>query len=176
MNMSDYEWADTFRQCYEKAVKLYRHGNRQPDTYFDQSESAFLSSIGCTAQELFDYAEDWCQEETPSFATVLLIAAARRDYFMVIQHGQRSSRTIPMSEFPAKSAEVAGFAWLPRLIVKARAKLRGEMPPELMYGCGGDRAFLSKTGIHPADFLRVTWSAGEDDRKIVAYVQSKVRA
>jgi hypothetical protein len=61
------------------------------------------------------------------------------------------------------------------LIVKARAKLRGEMPTELMYGCGGDRAFLRKTGIHPADFLRVTWAAGEDDRKIVAYVQSKVR-
>ena len=34
---------------------------------------------------------------------------------------------------------IDGIAWLPRILVKARLKLRGEMPADLMYGCGGDR-------------------------------------
>ena len=66
---------------------------------------------------------------------------------------------------------MAGVAWLPRLIAKARAKLRGEMPGELMYGCGGDRAFLRRVNIHPADFLREVWSARDDDEKIIEYVK-----
>jgi hypothetical protein len=47
------------------------------------------------------------------------------------------------------------------------------MDPDTMFGCGGDRAFLSKYDIHPADFLRVVWAAGDDDQKILAYVKSK---
>ena len=66
---------------------------------------------------------------------------------------------------------MAGFAWLPRQIVKARAKLRGEMPAELMYCCGGDRAFFKKVNIDPSDFLRVVWAAREDDHKIIEYVK-----
>jgi len=62
-------------------------------------------------------------------------------------------------------------ARLPRLIEKAKAKLRGEMPPELMYCCGGDRAFLREHGIHPADFLREVWAAGDDTKKILQYVR-----
>jgi hypothetical protein len=65
---------------------------------------------------------------------------------------------------------------LPRLIAKARAKLRGEMPPDLMYCCGGDRAFLNKVGIHPADFLRTVWSARDDDRKVIDWVKAKARS
>ena len=49
------------------------------------------------------------------------------------------------------------------------------MPDELMYGCGGDRAFLKKVQIHPADFLRTVWSARDDDHKIIAYVQQCAR-
>ena len=39
-----------------------------------------------------------------------------------------------MDDFPAKADEVEGIAWLPRLIVKARAKLAGQLPADLMYG------------------------------------------
>jgi hypothetical protein len=42
-----------------------------------------------------------------------------------------------------------------------------------MYCCGGDRAFLSKHDIHPADFLRVVWAAGDDDQKILEHVKSR---
>ena len=168
--MHDYDWADEFRRCYDKALDLYRAGNREPASYFDATATAFLVSIGCSAQEVYDFAEDWCSAQEPSFGTALLVTAARRDYFFIVQKGQLSSRTVPVSEFPPKDAETAGFAWLPRIIAKARAKLRGEMPVELMYCCGGDRAFLSKVNIHPADFLRVVWSARDNDRKIIEYV------
>jgi hypothetical protein len=39
-----------------------------------------------------------------------------------------------------------------------------------MFGCGGDRAFLMACDVHPADFLRHVWAAGEDDTKIIALV------
>ena len=59
-----------------------------------------------------------------------------------------------------------------RIIEKARAKLRGEMPDELMFCCGGDRAFLRKIDLHPADFLREVWAAGDDTQRVVRYVKS----
>ncbi len=171
MNVSHYDWADTFRVCYEKAVSLYRLGNRQAASFFRAEEIHFLTSIGHTPQEVYDFAEDWVCNEAPSFSTALLIAAVRRDFFMVVQHGKPSGRVIPESAFPARDAELAGFRWLPRIIAKARAKLHGELPAELMYGCGGDRAFLRSAHIHLADFLRVVWSARDDERKICAYVK-----
>lgn len=174
--MNDYQWAETFRHCYDKAVTLYRLGNRKAASYFSPEETAFLASIGCTAQELYDFAEDWCRDETPSFGTTLLITAARRDFFLTIQKGKPPTGTIRMEDLPAKDAEVDGFRWLPRILSKARAKLRGEMPSELMYGCGGDRAFLRKVNIHPADFLRVVWAAREDDQKVIDYVKKSAAA
>ncbi len=78
-----------------------------------------------------------------------------------------------MAALPAKDAELEGIPWLPRLIDKAEAKLRGEMPADLMYDCGGDRQFFKKHDRHPADFLRVTWAAKGDARKILRYVRGK---
>ena len=169
--MHDYDWTERFRQSYNKAVDAYRAGGRDAGKMFQSAELAFLANIGCSAQEAYDFAEDWCVDGEPSFGTALLITAARRDYFIVEQGGQPSWRMMSMEDFPAKDAVVAGYAWLPRLIAKARAKLRGEMPPELMYGCGGDRAFLKKVNVHPADFLRVVWWAKDDDSAIIEYVE-----
>lgn len=164
--MNTYSWDTAFRKLWEKAVAQYAAGNRQPATYHD----VLLDEIGYTAQELYDFAEDWVKYQEPPFETALLIAAARRDYFLVVQKGQRSTKRIRMEDLPAKTAAVAGLEWLPRVIEKARAKLRGEMPEDLMYGCGGDRSFFKKVNIHPADFLRVVWAAHYDDQKIINYV------
>ena len=169
--MNHNAWADTFRECYVHAVAEYQGGNRQSASYFSPEQTTFLAGIGCASQELYDFAEDWCNSQDPSFATVLLITAARRDYFYTIQQCQPASRIIAMSELPPKDAALAGFRWLPRQIAKARAKLAGAMPPELMYGCGGDRAFFKSVKVHPADFLRVVWAAQGDDQKIIAYVR-----
>ena len=173
--MRAYDWVEQFQSCYNDAVKAFAAGNRDRRRYFNREQLAFLESIGCSAQEVYDFAEDWCGGQAPDFGTVLLITAARRDFFLVVQNGQPSAKRIRPEDLPAKDAAVAGFAWLPRIIEKARAKLRGEMPDELMYGCGGDRAFLKKVQIHPADFLRTVWSARDDDHKIIAYVQQCAR-
>lgn len=46
-----------------------------------------------------------------------------------------------------------------------------------MFGCGGDRNFLEKNGdIHPADFLRNLWAAGEDDAKFLEWVKIRSAA
>jgi len=165
--MHNYDWVETFQQCYDKALRQYQAGQRGAATFFNATDRAFLQSIGHTAQELYDYVEDAGEL---SFGTALLIASARRDYFVVIQKGKPTGRTIAMADLPPKDAAVAGLTWLPRIIAKARAKLRGEMPAELMYGCGGDRAFLQKVDIHAADFLRTVWAARDDDQKIIAWV------
>ena len=173
--MNPYDWAEEFRELFEKSVLAYRGGKRDAGSLFSPKQKAFLATLGATPQEIFVFVEDHARGGEPSLEATLLVTAVRRDYFLFEQQGRWSQRVVAMASLPAKSAAVDGIAWLPRLIVKARAKLRGEMPPELMYGCGGDRPFLRGVNIHLADFLRVVWAAGEDDRPVVEYVQRAMR-
>jgi hypothetical protein len=53
---------------------------------------------------------------------------------------------------------------------KAYAKLKGELPAETMYGCGGDRNFFKNNNIHPADFLRAAWAYEGDASKLIDWV------
>jgi hypothetical protein len=77
-----------------------------------------------------------------------------------------------MDDLPPKDAEVEGIAWLPRLIPKAEAKLRGEMPPDLMYGCGGDRKFFKTHHVDAADFLQKVWDTSGNQADIVAWIKA----
>ena len=77
---------------------------------------------------------------------------------------------IDESSLPARTEAVRGITWLPRLLPKARAKLRGELPPSLMYGCGGDRKFFKERDILPAEFLSLVWRHEADDAAIVDWV------
>jgi hypothetical protein len=171
--MSNYDWPDEFRKAYEAASNRYGKGERVPQKLFSKGELEFLASIGCTAQELFDFIDDLARYGEPNYETTLLTTAVRRDYFLLVQNGVPSGKTISMSSLPAKTAEVDGIAWLPRLIEKARIKLRGEMPDELMYGCGGDRPFLRGMNVELAEFLRLVWLCGNDNAKIVQYVKTR---
>ncbi len=63
--------------------------------------------------------------------------------------------------------------WLLRILPKARAKLRGELPASMMYGCGGDRRFFKENDILPAEFLALIWRAGADDAAIIAWVKRR---
>ena len=79
---------------------------------------------------------------------------------------------ITAADLPTFGDELGGMAYLPRILRKARAKLRGELDPDIMFCCGGDRKFLREHGgIHPADFLRQVWAAGDNDMKIVEFVR-----
>ena len=107
----------------------------------------------------------------PDLETVLDVQRIRRDYFLGILHGKWTGQVVPMSALPLKTEAVDGIAWLPRLIVKARLKLRGEMPPDLMYGCGGDRPFLRRMGFTLPGFLERVRDCGDDDLAIVEAVK-----
>ena len=169
--MDNYNWAKTFGDLFADALDAYRAGKQDADKMFGASEREFLKSIGATPQDIFDFVEDTFHGGEPGAETALLVTAVRRDYFLAMQKGKLTTSVIDMDKLPSKSAELAGIEWLPRIIEKAKAKLHGEMPPELMYVCGGDRAFLREHGIHPADFLRQVWAAGNDLARIVDYVK-----
>ena len=83
-----------------------------------------------------------------------------------------STKVVAAGTLPPKPAEMDGIPWLPRIIAKGEAKLRGEMDPDTMFGCGGDRAFCSRHHLHPSDFLRVVWAANGDTARVLAFVKT----
>ena len=168
-------WNDTFLALFDRCAALYRGGDDNFEGYYTAEDLSFLASIGCRQREFFDFVEDYCGENTPSPATALLVAAVRRDYFLTVQHGKPSGEAdLTRDDVSSFGAELAGIHYLPRILAKARAKLRGTLDPDLMFGCGGDRNFLSKNGdIHPADFLRQVWAAGDNDSQVAEWVSKQ---
>jgi hypothetical protein len=175
MPASNYTWDAAFLDLFDRCTVKYRAGRTDFTGWFNDADSALLRSIGCQPREFFDFIEDYCNYDgQPSAATALLIAAARRDYFLTIQDGKLSTHVVHPDTLPPKpDASLGGIPWLARITVKARAKLRGEMHPDTMYGCGGDRRFLSEHQAHPADFLRAVWAAGDDDQKVLTWLQGQ---
>lgn len=166
-------WNDTFLTLFQRCLALHANGNKDFTSYYSAQDKAFLASIGYKEREFYDFVEDLNDYHEPTASTALLIAAVRRDYFLTIQKGQLSANVVGMEDLPTFGDTVAGIAYLPRILVKARAKLRGELDPDVMYGCGGDRNFLRTHGDkHPADFLRHVWAADADDQAIVQYLTS----
>jgi hypothetical protein len=161
------DWKLEFRKVWERGVAAWKAGRNSADTMFAPADVAFLAGIGCTAQELYDFVDDSLGYDDLDFETALAVTAIRRDYFLNVMHGKPTGRVVPMDALPAKSAEVDGIAWLPRLIAKARIKLRGELNPDLMYGCAGDRPFLRDHGMTLPQFLQLVRDKGDDDRAIV---------
>jgi hypothetical protein len=164
-------WSEQFRAVYDRAMSAFRSGRSSVATLCDPADTAFLLSSGCSVQELYDFVEDAVDYGDPDFETVLEVQMIRRDYFLGVLHGRWTGQVVPMSALPLKTDAVDGVAWLPRLIVKARLKLRGEMPPDLMYGCGGDRPFLRRMGLTLPGFLELVRDCGDDDAAIVEAVK-----
>ena len=86
------------------------------------------------------------------------------------------SNQVSVSELPARSDSLGGITWLPRILRKARGKLLGELPNEIMYCCGGDRHFLETHDIHPSEFLRVVWANWDNDHGVLEFVKSRSSA
>ena len=167
-----YLWTQQLRPIYDKAVDLYRQGNRDLESYFTPEETSFLTSVGLRPINLYDYAEDLVNYGEPDWNTVLLIMAARRDYFLYHQHGVTANTVTDAAELPPKPEELDGIPWLPRIIAKATCFLKGGLCHEIMYGCGGDRRFLKEHDIHPADFLWMVWATEGDHGKILTFVRN----
>jgi Domain of unknown function (DUF5069) len=174
--MSHYTFAATFRMVYDRAAARYAQGGATAATLGSPTDIAFLAANGITAQHLFDYIEDFANHGEPNFEQALGIELVRRDYFINAQLSRPSTTVLDPATLPAKSASVRGIEWLPRLLPKARAKLRGELPASLMYGCGGDRAFFKAHDILPHEFLNLVWRAGEDEAPIIEWVTNRSSA
>ncbi len=169
--MKHYSFPEKFRALYDQAVARYAAGTRGADAICTAEEKSFLAANGITSQHLYDYAEDHNgYGGEPGFAHALGIELVRRDYFLSVQGGRALGVTLDDSKMPGKAEAVRGIAWLPRLLPKARAKLRGELPASLMFGCGGDRAFFKQHDIMPAEFLALVWRHEKDDAAIIDWV------
>jgi len=168
-------WNESFLALFERCLVKYRGGNGDYLSYYSDEDLGFLAGIGYQPREFFDFVEDFADGGDPTPSTALLVAAVRRDYFLVVQNGELSKApALTRDHVPAKDSVLEGITYLPRIIAKAKAKLRGELDPDLMFCCGGDRRFLRENGqIHPADFLRRVWAAGDDTAKLVAWVKSQ---
>ncbi|MGA7394590.1 MAG: hypothetical protein WBV90_06710 [Terrimicrobiaceae bacterium] len=164
-------WTKQLRAIYDKAISLYREGNRDDASYFTEDETSFLASVGLRPINVYDYAEDFVTSGEPDWETYLLIAAARRDHFLFEQQGVAGKAEIRPDELPPKRATLDGIPWLPRIIKKASCFLEGALCHDIMYCCGGDRHFLREHALHPADFLRVVGAAKGDNQKILAFVK-----
>ena len=162
--MKHFDFPRKFRAIYDQAVALHAQSARSADQICSAADRAYLAANGISAQNLFDYAEDhngYNGEPGPELA--LAIELVRRDYFLNAQQGRTSTVVLDDTNLPGKTDAVRGIAWLPRLLPKARAKLRGELPPSLMYSCGGDRRFFKEHDILPAEFLNLVWRLESDD-------------
>ena len=172
--MNHYDYQSRLKAIWLEATEKYKAGNRQPDSYFDEATLADLASVGLNTMDVYDYVEDYLSGGEPDFETFIMVCEARRDYFITIQEGKASDQTLDSSTLPAKDLEVNGIVWLPRIMPTVLAKLRGELPPETMYGCGGDRRFFKANNIHPAEFLRVAWAYEDEPKKIIKWVEARI--
>lgn len=172
--MKHYEFQKTFREIYDRAVATYAKGQRGADSFFSADEKAFLAANGITPQHIYDYAEDQNNYAEPGYDLALSIELVRRDYFLNVQNGKPSGTKLDETKLPGKDESVQNIGWLPRIMPKARAKLRGELPESLMYCCGGDRKFFKTNDINPAEFLSLVWRSGDNDDAIVSWVAQRI--
>lgn len=174
--MAHYTFPKEFRALYVDAVALYAQGKRGADTFFNAGQRAWLAANGIAAQALYDYAEDQNNEDEPGYDHALAIEVIRRDYFFNVQGGVASKVVADPATWPGKSEAINGIEWLPRILPKARAKLRGELPASMMYCCGGDRHFFQTHDILPAEFLNLVWRHEKDDQALIDWVTKRSRA
>jgi hypothetical protein len=169
--MENNQWKATFKEIFNRAAAAWKSGKRSAQTMFVEEDKSFLMTIGCTAQELFDFVDDHFQYGDPDYSCIESVAEIRKEYFQSVMRGASSGHVASMQSLPPKTAAVDGREWLPRIIEKARLKLRGEMPPELMYGCAGDRMFVQSVHMTLPQFLKLVWDAGNDTQHIVDSVK-----
>ena len=95
-------------------------------------EREALASVGYSPQEMYAYVEDYARLGDPSPSTVLLIAAARRSFFLTVQRGIAGSTQLRETDLPSPEETLQDISYLPRIIRKAEAKLYGTLPLDLL--------------------------------------------
>ena len=110
------EWNERFVELFDRCVERYRRGDSNFVEYYSEEDLSFLHGIGCKPRELFDFVEDYVDEQNPSPTSALLIAAVRRDYLLVAPpsptaapHACRASR-VPRLTFRLASPRLTRAA------------------------------------------------------------------
>ncbi|MDO5472265.1 MAG: hypothetical protein Q4F35_02910 [Akkermansia sp.] len=173
------EWNDGFMTLFREAVERYHERPQTPASgFFLPAEVKLLSEIGYTPEEMHAYIQDYATMGDPSPSSILLIAAARRTFFLTAQRGiSGNARPVKAVDLPSADEDFQGIPYLPRIIRKAEAKLHGTLDAGLMFYDEQDRAFLREHGnIHPADFLYLAWTAHGDKQKMVKAVLTAMKA
>lgn len=166
-----YFWSGSFQRIYEAALARFQDGVRGEEAVFSEEDVEILASWGLCPIHVYDWIEDVSGGGDPDFPTALLIAAVRRDYFLYELGGRWPGFETAEASLPLREDCMGGIPWLPRILAKARCFLEGHLCHDVMYYCGGDRAFLRKHDLHAADFLRFVWASRGDDGKILRLFQ-----
>lgn len=170
--MNHYDYHTRLKALWDKGVEDYHNGGRVPGAYLTEEEQAFLSEIGANEQDLYDYTDDSIRYGEPDFEMFWAVQSMRFNYFRMIMKNRQGDYTAPMEAYSPKNAEINGIPWLPRIIEKAKRKLRGELNPDIMYGCGGDRQFCKTHNLHLAEFLQLVWTHWDNHQAIAAYIEA----
>lgn len=170
-----HNYQEELEQLWAAAVESYKDkGDHTAQTLFGEADKRFIDFIGASTQEIYDFIEDYVKYDgTPDFATFAMVQDIRKNYYYVVQKGKRSTNVLDVSSIPSKQDEVDGIAWLPRIIPKAIAKLKGELGPDIMFGCGGDRRFFNENNLHMAEFLQLVWNNMDNQKAIISYVKAR---
>ncbi|MDA8069499.1 MAG: DUF5069 domain-containing protein [Actinomycetota bacterium] len=78
----------------------------------------------------------------------------------------------PSDTIRPPQATLAGYAWLPRMLDKARAELAGAQT-ELPFGCPIDHTCMARLGINPDTVRELVTRHGNDDDAILAELRQR---
>lgn len=162
-------WAE----IHAKAVERYRGGCRQSLQLLTAEDAGFLLFCGVSQQVLLDYVEDFVHSGEPDAGTFCGIAEIRRQYFQEVLNARAAAITVREPQLPPRGEEWDGIAWLPRIAAKAGCFLAGSLCDQVMYGCGGDRAFVRKFGLTLPGFLKTVRDSGGERARILDDVRSR---
>jgi hypothetical protein len=161
-------------QLHADAMANYKAGCRSAESILPAPSLAMLRPLGISPQFLYDCVDDLSRYGEPSLDTFLELAAMRMDHFRDVLGGKSAPREVQESDLPPKSAAFDGVDWLPRIIRKAQCFLEGSLCPEIMYGCGGDRAFLREYKIPLPAFLAEIQKNNGDPGATLRFLRSGV--
>jgi hypothetical protein len=100
--MNHYDWPLKLRVLYDKALDYYGRGGRDAEEFLTAAERAELGAIGIAPINLFDFAEDFLKHGEPPWETFLLVASARRDYFLYELGGKPATTKLREEDLPPK--------------------------------------------------------------------------
>lgn len=144
-------------RLHERAVAAYAAGSHDPGCLVAALDAhSELAALGLTPQVVFDFVEDFAADGMPTKEEFVAVASLRHAWF-------RAKREAVRPEIPGRDVAAYGIRWLPRITTKARRFLEGTLPEDLMFGCGGDRAFLRSRSLTLEGFLRCVAASEKDD-------------